>query len=146
MTEERHQPAVERVYEGDGIVVRWEPAFCIHTGMCFRGLPEVFDPMARPWVKVDAARAEEVARAIDGCPTGALSYERTDGAADGLAGAGTTVQPRPNGPLFLRGEVEIVDLAGNVQRSATRVALCRCGHSQNKPYCDLSHRAAGFQG
>jgi uncharacterized Fe-S cluster protein YjdI len=144
--EARHDPDVLRSYRGDGIAVGWEPKLCIHVANCIRALPHVFDPAARPWVRVDAATADEIARAILACPTGALSFERTDGAPQEAPDEPTTVQPRPNGPLFLRGNIEVIDTSGRVLRTATRMALCRCGHSQNKPYCDLSHRAVGFRG
>lgn len=143
--EERHRPEVLRKYEGARINVNWEPKLCIHVTNCIRALPGVFDPNARPWVRVDAADAEAIAAAIRTCPTGALRYERTDGAPQEAPDVPTTVEPRPNGPLFLRGDIEVIDQQGNVVRSATRVALCRCGHSNNKPYCDLSHRAVGFR-
>jgi uncharacterized Fe-S cluster protein YjdI len=143
--EERYKPDVLKQYEGDGIVVHWEPKLCIHVANCIRKLPESFDPAARPWIDVTTANADELAGAIELCPTGALSYRRTDGAPQEQAVSPAKIQPRTNGPLFVRGEVEVVDLQGNVTREARRMALCRCGHSGNKPYCDLSHRAAGFQ-
>jgi uncharacterized Fe-S cluster protein YjdI len=145
-SELRYRPDVFRDYEGDGIVVHWEPGLCIHVANCIRDLPGVFDPNARPWVNVAAARADEIAAAVESCPTGALRYERTDGAPQEQAEVPTQVQPRMNGPLFVRGEVEVVDAGGKVLREATRLALCRCGHSGNKPYCDLSHRRVGFRG
>jgi CDGSH-type Zn-finger protein len=49
------------------------------------------------------------------------------------------------GPLFLRGNFRVVDASGDVVRRATRMALCRCGQSGNKPYCDLSHRRVEFR-
>ena len=142
----RYQPDVLRQYEGNGITVHWEPKLCIHVANCIRALPGVFDPNARPWVNVTAANADEIAEAVESCPTGALRYVRTDGAPQEQAEVPTLIQPRTNGPLFVRGEVEMVDTEGNVVREATRLALCRCGHSENKPYCDLSHRRVGFQG
>ena len=143
--EARHQPDVLRQYEGAGIVVHWEPSLCIHVANCIRALPGVFDPNARPWVRVDAAGAEEIAAAIRTCPTGALRYERTGGPPQETPDVPSTVQPRPNGPLFVRGDIEVINARGEIIRRATRVAFCRCGHSSNKPYCDLSHRAVGFQ-
>ena len=56
----------------------------------------------------------------------------------------TTIEPRPNGPLFVRGRVKIVDAEGRLIREDTRVALCRCGGSKNKPFCDGTHRRIGF--
>ena len=144
-TEQRHKPDVVKQYEGHAIEVHWEPKLCIHVSNCIRALPHVFDPNARPWVNVEGASADEIASAIESCPTGALSYTRTDGAPQEAPESPTKVQPRPNGPLLVRGDIEVIDTEGNVIRRATRVALCRCGQSSNKPYCDLSHRAVGFK-
>ncbi|MDH4450845.1 MAG: CDGSH iron-sulfur domain-containing protein [Rhodoferax sp.] len=54
------------------------------------------------------------------------------------------VQPTPNGPLRVVGNLEVVSGTGRTCNKVTETYLCRCGHSQNKPYCDGSHRAAGF--
>ncbi|MDQ6434752.1 CDGSH iron-sulfur domain-containing protein [Mesorhizobium sp. LHD-90] len=54
--------------------------------------------------------------------------------------------PQPNGPLRLDGNLEIVSGTGRTIDRVTRAFLCRCGHSQNKPFCDGSHKAAGFVG
>ncbi|MPZ49432.1 MAG: hypothetical protein GEU75_09075 [Dehalococcoidia bacterium] len=143
--EERYRRDVSRTYRGEGIVVLWEPKLCIHITNCIRHLPQVFNAGVRPWIDASAASAEEIAAAVESCPTGALSYERTDGAPGEQAGETTTVEPRTNGPLFLRGRIEVRDPSGRVLRTATRVALCRCGYSGNKPYCDLSHRAIDFK-
>jgi len=55
------------------------------------------------------------------------------------------VQPLPNGPLLVTGNVELISGTGRTINKTTRAALCRCGSSQTKPYCDGSHAAAGFQ-
>jgi uncharacterized Fe-S cluster protein YjdI len=144
VSEARHEAGVTRAYAGDGIVVHWEPALCIHAANCIRGAPEVFDPQARPWVKTSAAGADQIAEAIRSCPTGALTYRRTDRAPQEAPDVPTSVVPLTNGPLVVRGDVEIVGPGGEVLRNATRVVLCRCGYSNNKPYCDLSHRGAGL--
>lgn len=49
-----------------------------------------------------------------------------------------------NGPVLVKGRFELKEKAGWVQKDGS-FALCRCGHSKNKPYCDGSHKAAGFQ-
>jgi CDGSH-type Zn-finger protein len=61
--------------------------------------------------------------------------------------AGLTVRVRPNGPLVIDGPVRVVDQHGNEfpnPSTKPNVALCRCGHSANKPFCDGSHNACGF--
>jgi uncharacterized Fe-S cluster protein YjdI len=144
-TERRYAPGVAKSYEGQGVRVLWEPKLCIHVANCIRHLPGVFNPAARPWISASEAAADEIARAVESCPTGALRYERTDGAAQEAPAAPTTVQPRRNGPLFVRGDLQMTDTQQNVTRAATRMALCRCGQSGNKPFCDATHRAIGFQ-
>jgi len=133
-----------RVYANDAIEVIWEPKLCIHVRNCVRGLPRVFDPERRPWVDVDAADPEVIAATVLTCPTGALHFRRSDGGAQEEPQPETTVEPRPNGPLFVRGRVRIVDEEGRLIREDTRLALCRCGASANKPFCDGSHRRIGF--
>jgi CDGSH-type Zn-finger protein len=54
------------------------------------------------------------------------------------------VQPLANGPLMVSGNLEIVSGTGRTTDKVTKTFLCRCGHSANKPYCDGSHKAAGF--
>lgn len=134
-----------RVYRNDAIEVSWEPRFCIHTQACVRDLGQVFNASARPWIDVDAADPDAIAQTILTCPTGALHFRRLDGGAQEEAGEGTTVEPRRDGPLFVRGRLRIVDADGNLIREDTRLALCRCGASGNKPFCDGSHRRVGFK-
>jgi len=143
--EARRRPGVERVYQNDQIAVLWEPKLCIHAGYCFRGLPEVFQPESRPWVKVDAATAEKIAEVVMTCPTGALHFERRDGGPQEPQSEETTIDARPNGPLYVRGHIRITGPGGRLIREDTRVALCRCGQSGNKPFCDGSHRRVGFR-
>jgi uncharacterized Fe-S cluster protein YjdI/CDGSH-type Zn-finger protein len=133
-----------RVYANDAIEVHWEPKLCIHVQNCVRGLARVFDPERRPWVDVDAADPDAVAATILACPTGALHFRRVDGGAQEEPEPETTVEARPNGPLFVRGHVRIVGEDGRLIREDTRLALCRCGASANKPFCDGSHRRIGF--
>ena len=133
-----------RVYRNDAIEVYWEPKFCIHSRKCVRELGQVFDPSARPWIDVDGAEPDAIAQTILDCPTGALHFRRLDGGKQEDAAGETSVAPMPNGPLFVRGRLRIVDREGNMIREDTRLALCRCGASENKPFCDGSHRRVGF--
>ena len=60
--------------------------------------------------------------------------------------ADVTITPRANGPLMVQGDFKIVDSQGREYSVSGEVAtLCRCGASDNKPFCDGSHRPAGFQ-
>lgn len=55
-----------------------------------------------------------------------------------------TASIRPNGPYVFTGEVIVCDAGGHVLREDAQVALCRCGQSANKPFCDGSHNRVGF--
>jgi uncharacterized Fe-S cluster protein YjdI/CDGSH-type Zn-finger protein len=143
--ETRYEPEIKKEYPNDRIVVVWEPAYCIHTANCLNGLPEVFDAWRRPWIEVDNASADEIAEVVKTCPTGALHFRRLDGGPQEQDDSEPRVQLRPNGPLFLRGKVRVEDASGHLIREDTRVALCRCGGSENKPFCDGTHRKIGFR-
>jgi uncharacterized Fe-S cluster protein YjdI/CDGSH-type Zn-finger protein len=135
----------ERTYQTDAIAVHWDSSRCIHSGICLQTLPAVFDLDTRPWVTVDGADTATVAAAIDRCPSGALRYERLDGQPGEQPSTPATVVPWPNGPLVVRGDVEVQLRHGDRVTREYRMALCRCGHSKNQPFCDVSHRDAEFR-
>lgn len=51
----------------------------------------------------------------------------------------------PDGPYLVRGEFELHTVEGGVERRRKTIALCRCGRSRMKPYCDGTHKLAGFR-
>ncbi len=131
-------------YAGQGIIITYDVKRCIHAAECVRGLPSVFDANRRPWIEPAAATADEIAAVIRRCPTGALHYERTDGALEEAPPEQHTINIVPDGPLYIQGTIEIRAPDGTLLHRDTRVALCRCGASANKPFCDNSHRQVGF--
>ena len=142
MTQTDHspQPPPGRAYTSPDLTVYYDQRRCIHFAACVRGLPEVFNTQARPWIQTGAAAAEQIAEVVRRCPTGALHYELRAGPAE--QPEATSVEVRQNGPLFLRGDLSIHTADGLLRE--TRAALCRCGSSENKPLCDGSHRRSGF--
>lgn len=131
-------------YNSPDITVTYDVKRCIHAAECVRGLPNVFDPQRRPWVDPNATDADAIAEVVLRCPTGALHFQRHDqGAAEPIPDQ-NVISVAPNGPLYLRGNIAITDAEGTVTFQDTRVALCRCGASQNKPFCDNSHTQIDF--
>jgi uncharacterized Fe-S cluster protein YjdI len=136
---------VTKTYATDEVVVEWEPSLCYHSHNCVRSLPQVFDATRRPWVDVNAATADEIETAVGRCPSGALRTRRLRARA---------VEPREkpqvvasaNGPLLVTGGVCVLDAEGNVLYEGEKAALCRCGGSSNKPFCDGTHAKNGFNG
>ncbi|MGQ0603461.1 MAG: (4Fe-4S)-binding protein [Anaerolineales bacterium] len=142
--EARKQPGVAREYANDHIVVEWEPPLCIHSARCLKALPRVFNTRSRPWVNLDGAAAGDIAAAVMQCPTGALRFRRVDDGAQEAPSEPTVIEARPNCPYFVRGRVTVIN-QDKTERVLPRAALCRCGHSENKPFCDGSHRRVGFK-
>jgi CDGSH-type Zn-finger protein/uncharacterized Fe-S cluster protein YjdI len=133
-------------YESDDIQVQYERVRCIHAEQCVQRLRVVFDATKRPWIQPTNETAEAIAETIHHCPTGALHYTRKDGGAEEPTPTENTVRVEPKGALYVRGDIEIVrdDGEGTIIARDTRVALCRCGASKNKPFCDNSHKDIGF--
>ena len=103
----------------------------------------MFNVEQEPWVQPDAGTPGQIAKTIENCPTGALRYSRRDGREeqpDDVA----SVQPMPDGPYFLRGEMVIATADGHQVGEGMRIALCRCGQSKNRPFCDGTHKKVGF--
>ena len=62
--------------------------------------------------------------------------------------ADVKIQVLDNGPLLVQGDIELTDAAGNpfaIDTSKPAIALCRCGASANRPFCDGAHKACGFE-
>ena len=135
-----------KAYEGNGVTIHFNARRCIHAAECVHGLPSVFDADRRPWIQAEAGSVEEIADVVHRCPSGALSYERSDGGPpEPVDSVAHKIVPVKNGPLYVQGTVEVMDHEGRVLDVGPRVALCRCGASKNKPFCDNSHIEAEFR-
>lgn len=138
---------VTKKYSNEEITVVWKPKLCIHSAICFKGLPAVFDPKKRPWVTIKGANSDAIVNQVNQCPSGALSYfeNNKEDAATMQIDAETKMEAMPNGPLLVYGNVTIKDAKGNEFKKNKVTAFCRCGQSKNKPFCDGSHVKTGFQ-
>lgn len=130
-------------YDGEQLVVHYDAQRCQHARACVSGSSAAFDPDRRPWVDPDALPPRLVARIIERCPTGALWYTGRRGGPVEKPPPYTRVRLVADGPLYLHGPLTL-DPAHR-RGPDTRVALCRCGASKNKPLCDGSHTGVGFR-
>jgi CDGSH-type Zn-finger protein len=135
-------------YIGKRITIHDNRRICSHAAECVNNLPSVFKLNARPWVNPDAAEIEEIISTIRKCPSGALSYS-----LDGIEYRDQNQQVKPmitvskDGPYLVTGGIE---LSGEKIQwaegcSKEHYALCRCGASSNKPFCDGMHRTINFK-
>ena len=143
--EPNRAPDLTREYRTPDITVQWYAARCIHSANCVRALRDVFDPQRRPWIEPGAASPDAIADAVLRCPTGALHFVRHDGGHQESPDAPTSLTPIRNGPLYVRGDVEVRGLDGMPVRRDTRVSLCRCGLATQIPFCDNSCRKAHWR-
>ncbi len=65
---------VKKEYTNGELTIVWQPKLCIHSAECVKGLPAVFKPGEKPWIKIEAATTKELAEQVKQCPSGALSY------------------------------------------------------------------------
>lgn len=72
----------KKLYSNGAIEVSWEPALCQHTGICFRGLPGVFDPRRKPWIVLENGTGEQILAQVAKCPSGALKVRRLEGSSN----------------------------------------------------------------
>lgn len=137
-----------RKYTNGEVTILWKPDLCIHSGNCFRGLGEVFNPQVRPWVNPMGASTERIIDQVKKCPSGALSYYMNNDSPEGVVKveAETIVETITNGPLMVYGNVTVKDSSGNLTKKNNATAFCRCGGSSNKPYCDGTHKKINFRG
>lgn len=126
-------PKEIRVWEGKTITTFFNPNTCMHAADC-KPLKEL---RARE-LQGDTEAAAEIARVVQSCPSGALTYASTEVEAH-LPAARPDIDIREGGELRIQRAFEINAAAGERQDMA-RATLCRCGESKNKPWCDGAHR------
>lgn len=141
---------IKKEYSNGDITVVWQPGKCIHSTICWKGqagLSQVFDPRKKPWISLGDVNSQTIMDKIDQCPSGELSYYKIDETeAEPAIETETIVEPLANGPLLVYGNISIKKADGTEERKSKVTAFCRCGASQNKPFCDGSHVKAGFAG
>jgi CDGSH-type Zn-finger protein/uncharacterized Fe-S cluster protein YjdI len=131
-------------YPGQEGTVTWNGDLCIHVGECGRATGKLFVNGRKPWCEPDESAETEIMEVIGRCPSGALTYEKGGATVEETPRAQNEMVVANNGPLYASGELEVDGASEDMPGVQYRAALCRCGKSKNKPFCDNSHEAAGF--
>jgi len=137
---------IVKKYTNEEITVIWKPSLCIHAAECVKRLPEVYNPKAKPWIKIENANTSQLKSQINNCPSGALSYQTNNIKKNKIMESKIKVNILENGPLLVEGTIEITKPDGTVENKEKTTAFCRCGASASKPYCDGQHRKVNFTG
>lgn len=136
-----------RDYPGKEITVHDNRKICSHAAECVNNLSSVFKLGSRPWINPDASKMNDIIDVVRRCPSGALSYS-IDGVEyrDPEEQRNPTVTVLKNGPYHITGGIELI--GENIQfgegASKEHYTLCRCGASENKPFCDGAHKSSNF--
>lgn len=133
-------------YTNNEVTVVWEAEKCIHSANCVKNLPNVFQPNDKPWIKIDAASTEDLVSTVKKCPSGALSFYMNNEADKTSESLETKVEVLENGPLLVYGTLKVTHRDGREETKNKTTAFCRCGASQNKPFCDGAHVKDEFRG
>lgn len=132
------------VFHGNQATVTWDERLCIHAGECTRAEQNLFGGKQKPWGRPDDGTLNEVKEVVTRCPTGALTIEAEDGSHE-ITPPENTVVVSSRGPLYLSGHLELDDAVNQLPGTRFRAALCRCGQSNNKPFCDNRHESTHFE-
>jgi CDGSH-type Zn-finger protein/ferredoxin len=136
-----------RNYIGKEIIVHDNRKICSHAAECVKNLPSVFRLDTRPWINSDGSNVKDIIDTIRRCPSGALSYSiKGVEHRDPEEQRNPTITVLKNGPYHITGGIELI--GENIQfgegASKEHYTLCRCGASENKPFCDGEHRKINF--
>ncbi len=134
-------------YEGQHLTVTDNRGTCAHSGFCTDRAPTAFRSDTEPFIAPSGARADEIARAARDCPSGALGYAPQGRDPGGFADQAreAAVEISLDGPYRVTGALELLDGGPrNAGASLEHYSLCRCGKSQNKPFCSGMHWYADF--
>ena len=135
---------IVKEYSKDDVTVVWQPKKCIHSANCWRGLPKAFNPKEKPWITLDNVSSEEIMEQVMKCPSCALSIKSESENKSESVKTDTEIVIIKNGPLQIKGSLSIKHKDGK-EETQKEVYLCRCGQSENKPFCDGTHKKCGFK-
>jgi CDGSH-type Zn-finger protein len=131
-------------YVGKEIVVLDNRGTCCHFGNCTDHLPDVFQHEGEPFVTPDGASPDKVVDIVRACPSGALGYIRDGQRYEGEQRE-QEIYVAQDASYYVRGGIELEGEPMNEGAMREHYALCRCGKSKNKPFCDGSHWYASFK-
>jgi CDGSH-type Zn-finger protein/uncharacterized Fe-S cluster protein YjdI len=131
-------------FKGQQVNVVWDRRLCIHVGECGQSKGELFEGGRDPWCIPDLSDPSEIADVCERCPSGALTTTG-DAAQVEKAPPENSVNVVYNGPLYVHGDLTVEGAPEDMPGIRFRAALCRCGHSKNKPFCDNNHLKVGFE-
>jgi CDGSH-type Zn-finger protein len=138
------QPRADRarVLKGDAVVMTDDPSLCTHAGHCADRFTDVWEMIRKT---TDPAVRTRLQQMVELCPSGRLAHAPTSDAEPVEPEFEPSIAVVKDGPIWVRGGIPIESSDGTTYETRNRVTLCRCGHSDNKPFCDGTHKVVGFR-
>lgn len=138
--------SITKEYPKGEITVLWKPQLCIHSEICVKGLPAVFKPHEKPWIQLDSTDTDKIINQVKACPSGALAMKKVQNKhQDKTIQDIIQISVVEKGPLIVMGDLEVRLVDGTSEMRKNQAAFCRCGKSDNKPYCDGTHTSLEFE-
>jgi len=125
-------------YEGKDINIVFNRSICSGAGNCVRNFPKIYKNASENWIFPNEDSISRVKESIRSCPSGALSYE-IDKKSTLESYNDVKINIIKNGPLNVKGKVTLHVDKFSTNANPEKFSLCRCGASQNKPFCDYTH-------
>lgn len=150
-----------RQYTNGEITVFWQPSKCIHATYCYKELNSVFNPRNRPWVDINGAPTDRIIEVVNKCPTEALLWCWNDPQKNNIdrnqkvkqaihyeenqtSKEMVSIEIVKDGPILIKGKYNLTGVDGKELKAMPISSFCRCGASNNMPFCDGNHRKIGF--
>ena len=137
-----------RNYVGKEITIHDNRRICSHAKECVNNLPSVFKLGSKPWIDSDGSKVQDIINTVRKCPSGALSYSIGDiEYRDPKEQRDPIVTVLKNGPYYITGGIDLIgeNIEFGEGASKEHYTLCRCGASENKPFCDGTHGIINFK-
>lgn len=126
------------------VSISYTPVLCSHAAECSRLAGDIFNPKRDPWIKPEEGSLESIRAVMAACPSGALSLSLDDAPHQHSTGDDSEIQIEPNGPYRVTNVA--LDTSFNISGATEKkYVLCRCGQSNNKPFCDGTHHDIGWR-
>jgi len=139
------EPGARLNYKGDKIEIHYNKELCTHAAECVSNLPMVFDPKRKPWIDPNQADSDQLKAIIRKCPSGSLSFTERGTETRDFDLKQEKIRIAKDGPYYITGSIPVASTPFKDTASTEHYALCRCGESRNKPFCDGYHHDIKFE-
>lgn len=127
-----------QIYKGKDIDIHFNRSICCGAARCVNNFSNIYKSASKDWISPDKGTIDEVIHSVKACPSGALSYKLKNSSPKEEY-ENEEINIIKGGPILVKGDIENEITSWSTDANKQKFALCRCGNSKNKPFCDYSH-------